>query len=289
VSTVDSALVGAIQRRLRDAADPERAPQMRAYLKSKLPCLGVPVPLTRSIVKSEAQQRPPRSVAVLGATAAALWRSARYREERHAATALTGLRLARGEISLLPLYQEMIATGAWWDHVDEVAHRICAILLAQPDRTRPVLLAWSGDPDLWLRRSAVISQLDAREATDTALLRAVILANVADREFFIRKAIGWALRQYARSDPDWVRSFVSDHADLLSPLSRREATKHLDDSRNAAVARRGRARACPGDPQRAAVLRSGKPGRSGGARRDARHPAGSGASPVAEALSAGGG
>jgi DNA alkylation repair enzyme len=145
---------------------------MRAYLKSNLPCSGVPVPLTRSIVKSEARQRPPRSVAALGATAAALWRSAGYREERHAATALTGLRLARAEISLLPLYQEMITTGAWWDHVDEVAHRICAILLAHPDRTRPVLLAWSRDPDLWLRRSAVISQLDAREATDTALLRA---------------------------------------------------------------------------------------------------------------------
>jgi hypothetical protein len=135
---------------------------MRAYLKSNLPCSGVPVPLTRSIVKSEARQRPPRSVAALGATAAALWRSAGYREERHAATALTGLRLARAEISLLPLYQEMITTGAWWDHVDEVAHRICAILLAHPDRTRPVLLAWSRDPDLWLRRSAVISQLDAR-------------------------------------------------------------------------------------------------------------------------------
>jgi 3-methyladenine DNA glycosylase AlkD len=227
VSGVDSALVGAVQSRLWDAADSERAPQMRAYLKSELPCLGVPVPSVRAIVKAEARQRPPRSVTALAATAAALWRSATYREERHAATALTGLRLARGEPVLLPLYQEMITTGAWWDHVDEVAHRICALLLAQPDQMRPVIVAWSGDPDLWLRRSAVISQLDARQATDTALLREVILANVADREFFVRKAIGWALRQYARTDPDWVRSFVSDHADVLSPLSRREATKHL--------------------------------------------------------------
>jgi 3-methyladenine DNA glycosylase AlkD len=227
VSDADAGLVKAVRTRLRGAADAQRAPQMRAYLKSELPCLGVPVPLVRAIVTAEARQRPPRSVAALGASAADLWRSARYREERHAATALTSVRLATGELALLPLYQEMIITGAWWDHVDEVAHRICALLLGHPDQMRPVILAWSTDPDRWLRRSAVISQLDARRATDTTLLRQVVLANAADRDFFIRKAIGWALRQYARTDPDWVRGFVSEHADLLSPLARREATKHL--------------------------------------------------------------
>jgi 3-methyladenine DNA glycosylase AlkD len=227
VSEADAALVAAVRTRLRDAADPQRAPQMRAYLKSQLPCLGVPVPVVRAIVTAEARQRPPRSATALGASAAELWRCATYREERHAGTALTGLGPARGELPLLPLYQEMITTGAWWDHVDEVAHRICALLLAHPDQVRPVIVAWSTDPDRWLRRSAVISQLDARQETDTALLAEVILANAPDRDFFVRKAIGWALRQYARTDPDWVRTFVSQHGKVLSPLSRREATKHL--------------------------------------------------------------
>jgi 3-methyladenine DNA glycosylase AlkD len=89
----------------------------------------------------------------------------------------------------------------------------------------PLLRDWARSPDRWLRRSALIAQLGARERTDTALLTEVVEANAADREFFVRKAIGWALRDFARTDPDWVRRFLADHE--LSPLSRREAAKHL--------------------------------------------------------------
>ncbi len=121
----------------------------------------------------------------------------------------------------------MIVTGAWWDHVDGISERIGALLLAHRPVLEPVIREWSTDPDRWLRRSSIISQLALKERTDVALLTDVIAANLADREFFIRKAIGWALRQYARTDPDWVRAFVADHQDALSPLSRREAMKHL--------------------------------------------------------------
>ena len=87
---------------------------------------------------------------------------------------------------------------------------------------------WSTDPDRWLRRSSIICQLALKHRTDVALLTDVIEPNLADREFFIRKAIGWALRQYARTDPDWVRAFVAVSTRTpLSPLSRREAMKHL--------------------------------------------------------------
>ena len=128
---------------------------------------------------------------------------------------------------LLPLYQEMIVTGAWWDHVDAVAHRVGRLLLAYPADVRPLLLSWSTAPDRWLRRVAVIAQLGAGERTDRELLTAVVDANAGDPDFFLRKAIGWALRDYARADPDWVLSFVATRTGTLSPLSRREATRRL--------------------------------------------------------------
>ena len=156
-----------------------------------------------------------------------LWREAEFREERYAATDLLGVRAARGRPQTLPLCTEMIVTGAWWDHVDAVSGLIAAVLTAHPAAVEPMVRRWSIDPDRWLRRSSIICQLGARSSTDRALLADVIDANLADREFFVRKAIGWALRQYARPDPEWVRSFVADRRNTLSPLSYREAVKHL--------------------------------------------------------------
>jgi 3-methyladenine DNA glycosylase AlkD len=197
---------------------------MQAYLKSAEPCLGVRLPEVRRLVREAAQEHPPRSVADVQADAAALWREATHREERHAAIALTGLPATRGALELLPLYVEMITTGAWWDLVDGVAPRIRDLLLAHPAAMSPVLREWACEPDRWLRRSAVIAQLGAKDRTDTVLAE-VIEVNAADPEFFVRKAIGWALRDLAKSDPDWVRGFLAEHE--LSALSRREAAKHL--------------------------------------------------------------
>lgn len=91
----------------------------------------------------------------------------------------------------------------------------------------PLLRQWSGHPNLWFRRAAIIAQLLAKSAPDTQLLDDVVTANLADGEFFVRKALGRALRQYARTVPAWVRDFVASHEGALSPLSRREALKHL--------------------------------------------------------------
>lgn len=220
-------LVGTISAELRRAADPTRAPQMQAYMKSSMPYLGVPLPATRRIARSAAASYPPADVPDLLASVTALWRGAKYREERYAAAELTGLRVAAGRLEMLPLYREMIVTGAWWDHVDGIVERIGALLMVHRPVLEPVIREWSTDPDRWLRRSSIICQLALKERTDTSLLSDVIAANLADREFFIGKAIGWALRQYARTDPDWVRAFVTEHETSLSPLSRREAMKHL--------------------------------------------------------------
>jgi 3-methyladenine DNA glycosylase AlkD len=222
----DTALITAIRTGLQGAADPVRAAWAQAYLKSELPVLGVRVPEVRSVVKAAAAGLPPASVDELKATVLELWRGATWREERYAAIDLTGLRLGAREQGMLAVYEEIIRSGAWWDLVDGVAHRLRGLLQAHREEMAPVLRRWSTDPDLWIRRASITAQLGAKSATDTALLAAVIEANAADPEFFIRKAIGWALRDYARTDPDLVRAFVRRHGERLSPLSRREALRN---------------------------------------------------------------
>ncbi len=225
---IDRTLVDTVRDELRIGADPDRAPQMQAYMKSAMPYLGVRLPQVRSVVRAAARNRPPQTVPGLAATVRALWFDARYREERYAATALldvTAVRRLRSP-ELIELYAQLIVSGAWWDHVDELSHRVGELLLAFSAHVRPVVERWQRDPDLWLRRASIICQLGAREQTDVALLVGAIEHNAADRDFFIRKAIGWALRDYARTDPAWVSRFVAAHE--LSPLSRREALKHVD-------------------------------------------------------------
>ena len=220
-------VLAAIRASLLAVADPVRGAAAQAYLKSSMPSLGVRVPEVRRFAKAAAATHPFESAEDLRATVLDLWRGAEYREERYAAIDLTGMRLVAGDLRMLPVYEEIIRSGAAWDLVDGVAHRICALLQAHRQELTPVLLAWSVDDDFWFRRASITAQLAAKSSTDTALLARVIEANMADTEFFIRKAIGWALREYAKTDPVWVMDFVDRHGQSLSPLSRREAVKNL--------------------------------------------------------------
>ena len=132
----------------------------------------------------------------------------------------------------LELYRELIITGAWWDLVDEVAmHRVPPLLEAHRAWMDPTLRSWAHDDDLWIRRSAIIAQTSMKARTDHDLLRACIAPSLGDhalaKTFWLRKAIGWALREDAKTHPDWVRAYAEALGPRLSPLSRREALKHL--------------------------------------------------------------
>ncbi|WP_198153012.1 DNA alkylation repair protein [Pseudofrankia sp. DC12] len=226
----DDDLVAAVRVALVAAADPAKAPGMQAYMKSRMPFLGVPKPARERALRPVFTARTLPDPDRWTATVLALWRRAEYREERYAAIDLTGHRAYRTyqRSTTLALYEEMVTTGAWWDYVDEIAsRRIGPLLAADPAVVRPEMLAWSRDSDLWRRRTSIICQLSFKAATDLDLLYACIDANLADRDFFIRKAIGWALRQYAWTDPGEVRRFVAARGDALSPLSRREALKNI--------------------------------------------------------------
>lgn len=224
-------LVMRVRAELATAADPDAAPAMRAYVKSVLPLYGVRLPQVRTIVRAAVRDAGVSDtgpgIETLAAAARELFDHATHREERYAALALLALPPARGKLELLPLHQHFASAGAWWDLVDETAHRIADLHDIHPVETAVAVRRWSVENDMWLRRLAIISQLGRKDRLDPVLLGEVIEANLSDREFFIRKAIGWALREYAKVRPEWVRGFVTAHGGSLSPLSRREALKHL--------------------------------------------------------------
>ena len=215
---------------LREAADPERGPQQQAYMKSAMPFLGVGVPQCRRIVRSVSGAQPLPDARAWEAAILDLWRRAAHREERYAAVELLLVRrYARWlEPARVPLVEELVVTGAWWDYVDAIAGRgMGAMLAAHPAPVKALLCGWAKDDNIWKRRTAILAQLRARRATDTALLADAIRPSIGSSEFFLRKGIGWALREYSKTDPGWVLEFVETHPGL-SPLSRREALRHLE-------------------------------------------------------------
>ena len=215
---------------LREAADPARAPQQQAYMKSAMPYFGVSVPQCRRLAGSVFKAHPLPDARAWEAAILDLWRKAAHREERYAAVELLLFgRYARWlEPARVPLIEELVVTGAWWDYVDAIAGRgVGTMLAAHPRPTKAVLRAWAKDDNIWKRRTAILAQLRAKRATDTTLLADAIRPSIGESAFFLRKGIGWALREYAKTDPDWVTAFVRAHP-ALSDLSRREALKHLE-------------------------------------------------------------
>jgi 3-methyladenine DNA glycosylase AlkD len=164
------------------------------------------------------------------ATIRALWDGATHREQWYAAIVLARQRAYRAWVdsAAMPLWESLIRSGAWWDVVDDIAtHLVRDTVIAHPPVEGLRMRDWAGSDSLWVRRASIICQVGARERLDQTLLADVIEPNIDDPDFFSRKAIGWALRDHARHDPDWVRAFVADHP-ALSGLSRREALKHLE-------------------------------------------------------------
>ena len=220
-----TSLTAAVRTRLRAAADPSLAPGQQAYMKSTMPFLGVRVREVRRLVEAETRTRRLDDPQAIAGAAATLWDEASYREERYAALALLGLRPVRGAWSLVDLHEHMARTGAWWDYVDWVARRIGELHDAHADVTAAKVRGWARDDSVWIRRLGILSQLGRRDRVDLDLLAEVIEPNLAHPELFVRKAVGWALREASYVRPDWVRAYVDGHE--LSPLSRREALKRL--------------------------------------------------------------
>lgn len=218
-----------IRRELKALRDPERAAGQQNYMKRALPFLGVRVPQARKVSYDACKANPLDRAEEYRATLKHAFYSAKFQEERYAAAGIASFKgHSKFQTSgMFPLYKQLIKDAAWWDVVDELSGRVGEILLKQPDKARPVLLKWSVDDDIWLRRSAIICQVRAKHETDTELLEAVIEPSIDRPEFFLRKGIGWALRDLSWYEPAFVADYIKRHKSELSPLSLKEASRQL--------------------------------------------------------------
>lgn len=225
VTPAAKSLIPELRQLLEPLADPERACGMRRYMKDIAPYLGIPTPVRRAAVRPWLKARSDFDGDELLLLAGALHAQP---EREFAYTALDLLVRYQRRIEptgLLPL-RGLALTVPWWDTVDGYATLLGRVGLRWP-QWDAVIASWATDPRLWARRLALVFQVSRGDRVDLELLWAVCAANFGQSDFFLRKGIGWALRDAARSHPDEVRAFVAAHRRELSPLSIREATKHL--------------------------------------------------------------
>jgi 3-methyladenine DNA glycosylase AlkD len=203
---------------------------MQRYMKSVMPYLGVPSPVLRRAFKTVFADLEFADFESWKSNVLYVWRNARYREELYAAIALAECRQADAFQTPLALtvYEEMIVSGAWWDLVDPIAsHCVGKLLQRYPRRIGRAMLSWSCAKNMWRRRASIICQLGFKQETDLALMYACIEPSLDSKEFFLRKAIGWALRQYAWTDPAEIHRYVRANSERLSALSVREALRNI--------------------------------------------------------------
>lgn len=132
--------------------------------------------------------------------------------------------LKREDISRL---KYLIVTKSWWDTVDLLA-KVVGSLVIRIEGYDQIMLEWSKDSNIWLKRVAILYQLSLKEKVDKQVLERILVNNLGDSEFFINKAIGWALRDYSKFNPEWVREFIEKNKNGMANLSIREASKYLD-------------------------------------------------------------
>jgi 3-methyladenine DNA glycosylase AlkD len=220
-------MVRFVQAEFSRLADPVRAVPMAAYMKTDMPFYGVPTPERQPIARYLKAQFPPIDMDDYREKVLALWQLP-HREEKYLAIGYAWTFKEHVVYADIDLFENMIIDGAWWDFVDELASPIVGkIVFEDRVRMRPVLERWIEGEDMWLRRSAILCQNRHKTHTDQEMLFDYCRRRAHEKEFFIRKAIGWALREYARTAPDAVRGFLDEMGDRLSGLSRREAAKHL--------------------------------------------------------------
>jgi 3-methyladenine DNA glycosylase AlkD len=232
-SDLASELVERITRELAQRADRDRAGPMAAYMRNQFPFLGIPAPAQKQAWRA-AIAGLPRALPepVVSAAATRLWERPE-REHQYLACMLVNRHAAAAAatFSFLDVVEQLIVTKPWWDTIDSLAtHAVGDLVHRHRAEGRPRMDRWLASDDLWLRRSALLHMNRWRSATDSEWLFAACLSRAEERDFFIRKAIGWALREHSKVDAPAVIRFVDQHPEL-SGLSRREALMWLERRR----------------------------------------------------------
>ena len=210
-------------KELQNLANADDARAMKAYMRGRFEFLGVKTPARRKAAKAFFKKHGGADID---------WRFVRqawehpFREMQYAALDYLETRKNLLRPGDLPQLKKLAQSKSWWDTIDFLDRLAGGIIAGFPE-TRPVILQWSRDEDIWLRRLAIDHQLLRKDQTDQHLLEQILVNNLNQTEFFINKANGWALRDYSKTNPEWVKNFIRQHHGKMAPLNIREASKYL--------------------------------------------------------------
>ena len=210
-----------IFKTLEAAANPEKAIKMSAYLKDQFAFLGIQKPEREALMKGFLKQKKKEAVD-WGFVEACYARP--QREFHYLAVDYVLMMKDKLMAEDIARIESLIMRNSWWDTVDMYNIPTGCLFLKYP-QTKETIERWMTSQNLWLRRMSILFQLHLKDKTDTGYLTAAIRNNLRSKEFFINKAIGWALREYSKTNPEWVRAFIALHE--LAPLSVKEASKYI--------------------------------------------------------------
>ena len=221
-----------LQEAMEEVANPDDAAIMQRYMKTDQAFYGIKRPVRTQIFNATKKRYPGISGVEFDSIVRRLW-SGNNREDMYMALEVVdGYKKQFLNLNHWPLYSDLIHTATWWDTLDWIATRYVGPILQENPQLTDEVFSWSDHDSFWVRRASILAHLnhkkDAKE-TNEEILEATILKLAHEKEFFIRKAIGWVLRQYSRKKPQWVIDFVAEHEEKLSPLSKREALRLLKD------------------------------------------------------------
>ncbi|MDF1663772.1 MAG: DNA alkylation repair protein [Planctomycetota bacterium] len=220
-------LVDYVVGEFESLANPEQAKPMAAYMKTTQPFYGIKKPERVPVYRQMKKRFPPKNQRAYLAAVKELW-TRPHRECQYAALEYACYFKDFVNAGSMEFYEQLVREGAWWDLVDVIAaHLVGKVLLKDRETLAPVMDQWIDDDDCWIRRTALLSQCRHKEKTDEKQLFSHCLKRANEKEFFIRKAIGWALREYSYADPKAVKSFLLENKAKLSGLSLREGAKGL--------------------------------------------------------------
>ncbi len=220
-------LVKFVQSSFKKLANKQKSIEMQAYMKTTMPFYGVQKPDRMPIYKAVKKDFGASDIDEYKDSIRALW-ALPHREEKYTALEYALIHKQFITAESLDLYEELIRDGAWWDFVDTIAvHLVGEALLHERKNVKAILDKWINDQDMWIRRTAILSQNKHKANTDEKMLFKYIERRMHEREFFIAKAIGWALREYSYTNPKSVKQFIAKNKSELAPLSVREGSKRL--------------------------------------------------------------
>jgi 3-methyladenine DNA glycosylase AlkD len=223
----DDAMVNELEDLFRKRALCKVAKEQSKYMEGLFSFFGVQAVMRRSLQDAVFSKYPISDEATLLSTMDQLWRE-EEREYQYAGCDLAEKYLKKCTLKSLTCFEELIRKKSWWDTVDMISSKLVGSLLIRYPEEKKRMDRWIEDPEMWIRRAALLFQLKYKEKTDEKVLFSYCLKTMHEKEMFIRKAIGWALREHSKTSPDSVKDFIHMHRLSLSPLSIREGMKHLN-------------------------------------------------------------